>query len=123
MEALGTLDPVIAVEALCQRRNVSTLPLKQSREADRSKEPAHQRKAAALASGSNHPACKPDFDGEDVEVGNGWLHGGDGASGISRWLSERSIQPCNAITRSALNGRLAIGVLGDELEAENYMIL
>jgi hypothetical protein len=42
MEVVGTLDPVIAVEALDQRRNVSALPLNQRQEADRSKEPAHQ---------------------------------------------------------------------------------
>jgi hypothetical protein len=42
MEAVDTLDPVIAVEPFDQRRNVSALPLNQRREADRSKEPAHQ---------------------------------------------------------------------------------
>jgi hypothetical protein len=76
MEALGALNPVSAVEALDQRRDVGALPLNQRREADRSEEPAHEGEAATLASGSEHPACKPEFHGEYVEVGNQGPHSG-----------------------------------------------
>ncbi|KAJ7908797.1 hypothetical protein B0H13DRAFT_1878335 [Mycena leptocephala] len=61
------------VELICHARTAKTsgVPANLSRRTAT----RWRRWAAALASGGKNPACKPDFDEEDVEVGNGRVHG------------------------------------------------